>query len=440
MNIPHRFILLVDLHLSDRTDTAAYHALQWAVEEVNRVRPDFLAVAGDVTTFGTGDAAAHFLEALRRAEVPVLFTPGNAELRRSEALQILKTLMAPERRYVLRGDLLVLLPDTSTGTLPGTERVWMDGVAEAHSGVPRRVVITHYPADKLDRESEAWLTPWLARHRVELLTAGHIHFHRARRLDGCLEVASRGLDPDKASGDLPGLSLFESERPGAWSERFIPWSPEVRLLPADLPDGISPVGWSIHGDPVKAAEETLACGLSCLELRPMDLDFSRKALSDALRRLRDRGPLWLSYHLPSLMWDPGEGRIVGEEALRENLACALEAEVDSLTVHVPHAPACEMEETGSGEATALYRAFEEAYDRLFQEAARAGVRVAIENIHNPPGTSMDAPERAFATRIDEYLRWIDAVAAGFADVPGARVGAHLDVGHARNNGGDLDNL
>ncbi len=441
MSITYRFVLLTDLHLSDRTDTAAYHALQWAVGWVNRERPDFLAVGGDVTTFGTGPAASHVLEALRRVEVSVLFTPGNADLRRPEAMALLKDFATPDRRYRVRDDLLVLLPDTSSGSLPEAERVWMDGVVAAH-GAARRGILTHYPVDKLDRESGAWLSAWIARHRVELLAAGHIHRHRRREVNGCPEVAVRGLDPDKASGDLPGLSLFEADGTGGWSERFVPWSPAIRLLPADLPDGVSPVGWSIRGDPVAVVEETLAFGLSCLELRPRNLDFSRKALAEGLRRLRDRGPLYLSYHLPNLAWDREAGGIAGEEALRANLSCALEAGVDHLTVHVPHAPACEMERAGKDGIlpTDLYGAFEEVYERLFRGAVSAGIRLAIENIHNPHGTPMDAPHRDFATRIDEYLRWIERVAGLFSDVPGARVGAHLDLGHARNNGGDLDNL
>jgi hypothetical protein len=54
--------------------------------------------------------------------------------------------------------------------------------------------------------------------------------------------------------------------------------------------------------------------------------------------------------------------------------------------------------------------------------------------------SHPAVDLRFATQIDEYLRWIDAVSGGMADIPDAVVGALLDVGHARNNGGDLDNL
>ena len=442
MDTAHRFALIADLHLSDNPHTAAAHALDWAVGWVNRHRPDFLAAGGDMTTFGTAGSTSHLLKALERVEIPVFFTPGNAELRTPDALPLLKDLIAPDRRYAVQGDLLVLLPDTSTGTLPVQERAWMDRVVAEHSAIGRRVVITHYPLDKMERESREWLARRLSQHRVELLAAGHSHYFRALRIGGCLEVTVRGLDPDKAIGDMPGISLFECAGQGAWSERFVSWSPPIELLPADLPDDISPVGWSIHGDPVDAAAETLELGLSCLELRPRDLDFSRMALSDALRRLRDRGPLFLSYHLPNLTWNAEGARIEGEDAMLANLKCALDAGVDSLTVHVPRARSREMErvEGGHPRPTEAYRAFVDMYARLFREPARSGVRIAIENLHNPRGTPVDSPDLLFATRIDEYLRWIDAVAGSMADIPNAAVGAHLDLGHARNNGGDLDNL
>jgi len=438
MGAPRCFALLADLHLSDLPTTSTYHALQWAIGLVERERPEFLAVAGDVTTYGTGRSTALFLAALRQVQVPVFFTPGNAERRSPEALSLLGDLLQPGRRLGVLDDLLAVFPDTSTGSLPAAEREWLERAVAEHAAAPRRIVVTHYPLKRLGPESRTWLERWLAQNRVELLAAGHTHVHSVRDVGGCVEVVTRGLDPDKAIGDLPGISFFTSSRPGKWTEAFRPWRFGVELLPADLPAHVSPVGWSIHGDPVEAAGETLDLGLSCLELRPRDLDFPDRELAAALQRLRDSGPLFLSYHLPSLRWDEDSGRIEGEERLKAHLERALAAGVDSLTVHVPQAPARQMEADGS--PTALYGEFVERYARLFTGPARVGVRIAVENIHNKPGTPVEAPERRFATTIDEYLRWLDAVDRSMAGIPQARVGAHLDVGHARNNGGPLDNL
>ena len=440
MSIEHRFIFLVDLHLSDRIDTAAARALHWALEEVDRRQPDFLAAGGDITTYGTAAAATHFLEALAGVRTPTFFTPGNAELRRPEALPLLRDWMAPERRYTVQDDLLVLFPDTSTGALPVAERDWLEQTVTSHSTIERRIVITHYPLDKMARESTAWMEKWLARHSVELLVAGHSHFHRERRVDSCAEIVVRALDPDKAIGDLPGIALFESATPGQWEHRFIPWSPKIQLLPADLPADVSPVGWSIHGDPVEAARETLDFGLSCLELRPKNLDFSRPALAAALQQLRDRGYLYLSYHLPGLNYNSDADRIEGEDAVRAHLDCALVADVDSLTVHVPQAPAAAMQRGEDLHPSSLYQVYVDLYTDLFRQPAREGIRIAIENIHNPPATPLDSPDLLFATRIDQYLDWIETIAREMADIPDAVVGALFDIGHARNNGGELDNL
>jgi predicted phosphodiesterase len=433
--VEHRFALLADLHLSDLSATSAHRALQWAVELVNRERPDFLAVAGDVTTYGTARSITLFLEELRQIEVPVFFTPGNAELRSPEGIELLAELCAQERRAAVLGDLLAVFPDTSTGKLSGNEREWLERCVADHSEAQRRIVVTHFPLDRLEEESRGWLRGWMVRQRVELLVAGHTHVNEVRRCDGWTEVITRGLDPDKAIGDLPGINFLTSVETGMWKEEFHPWQFSVDLLPADLPISASPVGWSIHGCPVQAAEETLASGLSCLELRPRNLEFSRRELADALGRLRDQGPLFLSYHLPNLTWNAERGEIGGEAELRAHLDRALEAEVDSLTMHVPRVAAPLMEDEGG--ATMLYGKFVELYARFFEAPVRAGVHLSIENLHNGPRTPVEDPERKFATTIDEYLRWLDALEER---IPRGRIGAHLDVGHARNNGGPLDNL
>ena len=436
-------MLLTDLHLSDNPHTAAAHALRWAVEQVNQQQPDFLAIGGDVTTFGTAASTAQFLTAIERVEVPVLLTLGNAELRSPDAIHLLKDRLAPGWRYRVQNDLLVLLPNIPLGTLATAEREWLNRIALQYAECKRRIVIAHVPLDRMETETRAWFSDWIRQQRIELLVVGHIHEHRPRCLNGCLEIATRGLDPDKAIGDFPGISLFESSRQGQWSEHYYPWSPPIKLLPADLPNGIGPVGWSIHGDPVAAARETLEFGLSCLELRPRDFNFSHRALADALRALRDTGPLFLSYQLPGLRWAQESRQIVGESALNRHLECALKFGVDSLTVPVPQVSASELESVGGDGVSVrpLYQALLQAHVRLLQEPARtAGVRIGIQNPHNAPKTPVNAPHRKFATKIDEYIRWIDAVAENMGDIPSAMVGGLLDVGGARNNGGELDNL
>ena len=432
---------MADLHLSDLPNTAACAALQWAVERVNQEMPDFLAVAGDITSFGTAASARQFAEAMMLVQVPVFLTPGNAELRSPGALPYLKPMLLPERRFVRQGNLLTLLPDTSTGALPVAEREWVSSIVAMHPEA-RRIVITHYPLDMLRGESRDWLAAWLDQQRVELLAVGHVHRYRRQYVGRCLEIATRGLDPDKAIGDLPGLSLLESATPGKWSERFLPWSPAIQLVPTELPGGASPIGWSIHGDPVDAAQETLGAGLSCLELRPRDLHFSRTDLAAALQRLRERSPLFLSYHLPGLGWNSDTAQIEGQANLRAHLDCALELGVNSLTMHVPQVLVREMELSADNgpQITEQHQMFLDAYAQLFRHPVQLGIRLAIENLHNPPQTPANSVHRRFATQIDEYLRWLDAVEQSMADIPQAMVGALLDVGHARNNGGDLDNM
>lgn len=440
MKVTCRFAVLADLHLSDRGDTAVAAALEWAVAWLEAHPVDFVAVAGDVTTYGSGPAMARLLDRCGRLASPVYHTPGNAERRGVDALALLQPHLAPERRVAVHGGVQVLLPDTSTGAVPAEEREWLKRAAREGQGIAGRVAITHYPLDKLDRKDRRWLKKWLARHHLELLVAGHSHLQRRRRIGDCVEQVVRGLDPDKAIGDWPGLDLFERAASGEWEHRFVPWQPPLELLPSDLPEGVHPVGWSIHGDPAEAARETLEAGLSCFEVRPKGSRWPGKRLRRVLVELRQRGPLFLSCHLPNLTWDPGPGDILGEDVYSRHVEHALDAQVDSLTVHVPRILSSEMMAHRGGyrpeEPTALYRALVDLNAWLLAPAAEEGVRIAIENLHNPQDTPVGSPGQIFGSTIEQLQRWIQSLREA---LPGATIGAHLDVGHARNNGGELDN-
>ena len=244
-------------------------------------------------------------------------------------------------------------------------------------------------------------------------------------------MITRGLDPDKAFGGPPGISLFKRDAQGRWSEQVIAWPRGQDLLPAETDH--NPVGWSIHGDPVLAAQETQEAGLNVLELRPKEPTYDITATREIVNRIRDERSLYLSWHLPSLSWDEDKQTVVGQEEILRQTEDARSCGLDALTIHVPQVGAHRMT---SGNDPWL--AFLSAFETCFKSAAESGVRISIENVHNNPGTPVQREHRKYATLIDEYLEWIDAIRGAFGTA-GSSVGAHFDVGHARNNG-ELGNI
>ena len=413
-----KFIQITDLHLSDRNDTPAADALRWAIETADSIAPDLVAFTGDMTTFGTSGAAGQFLHAASHLSVPWVFTPGNAELRSKAAMVVLE--QPASCRSLEMGEVCFLLPDTSSGSLTVEDRRQLEAA-------PSRplVILTHYPTDTLDADSRTWVTSWLAGRRVELYLAGHRHFTRSRTIEGCNEVITRGLDPDKAFGGPPGISVFERGNDGRWVEEAIPWPHGTERLPAEVDH--SPVGWSIHGDPAETVRETIDSGLHVLELRPRELDYDLAATRAGLARLREDRPIYLSWHLPSLGWDDG---MTGVDEVARQIDDGRSCEVDAFTIHVPQVRADRMFD--GDEPSDLQDEFASGYRSLFEDAVKAGIRMSIENVHNAPGTPSDRAERKYATEIGEYVDWIDRMREKMR-VPDL-VGAHLDLGHARNNG------
>jgi sugar phosphate isomerase/epimerase len=328
-----------------------------------------------------------------------------------------------EQKSIAVDGIRYLLPDTSSGTVTKSDRHRL--INDANSGGPL-IILTHYPMDTLDGESRTWIESFLSDYPVELYLAGHRHFTRSRRIRGCLEIITRGLDPDKAFGGPPGISSYERMRDGSWSEEVIAWPHGTELFPAET--DFAPVGWSIHGDPVETVRETREFGLNILELRPRDLDYDIDTTREELATLREDRPVYLSWHLPSLSWDETASAVVGQDEVTRQVDHALSCDVDAFTVHVPQIGAHLMDPDNK-----QWEAFVSAFDSTVKDPTNNGVRLSIENVHNNPGTPLARESRKFATRIEEYEAWMASVVARMG-TESTRIGAHFDVGHARNNG------
>ena len=419
--MPTRFVQITDLHLSDRTDSTTYQALLWAVQKTNALVPNFVMVSGDMTTYGTKTSAQNTLEALKALKAPTFFTNGNAEHRSEGACPIFAPYQT-QTSHTHNGVQFHFI-DTSQGKITEADRAHLQTISQSQE----RVIVTHYPIDTLDENSRNWITTYLHNHAVECYVAGHKHIHRTREIGSCQEIITRGLDPDKASGHLPGISLFERSENGNWTEAFIPWQYTIALQPCDIHHLPSPVGWSMPGDPIIATQKTRATDFNVFEIRPNKLDFSATALKTEITSLRNNRPLYLSWHLPNLSWNTETNTIDGISEIINHTALAQEIGVNHLTVHVPQISANLMTEEN-------WALFEDVYENIFRQAVSQGIRLAIENVHNKVGVQPTDPACKFATDIPTYLKWLATLQKRFANIPNAQVGAHFDVGHARNNG------
>jgi hypothetical protein len=182
---------------------------------------------------------------------------------------------------------------------------------------------------------------------------------------------------------------------------------------------------------VETVRETFDFGLNVLELRPRTPDYDLAATVVELTRLRENRPVYLSWHLPSVAWNDDDALLDGQEAVARQIDHGRTCGVDAFTFHVPQVGADRMFD--GDEPSAVWDRFLLSCGVLFREAVADGVCLSIENVHNAPGTSLDREDCKFATHIDEYEAWIDSVISDMGS-ESSRIGAHFDVGHARNNG------
>jgi uncharacterized protein len=167
-----RIIQLSDLHVTERTREAALDRL---VERVNALKPDLVAITGDLVDGDVEQLRSRVARlANLRATEGVFFVTGNHEYYHgasaweAEIRRLGITVLHNEHRVIHRGsDKLVVagITDFHGGYFHPTHQSRPDlAFAEAPLGVPR-VLLAHQPRSAADA----------AAHRVDLQLSGHTH-------------------------------------------------------------------------------------------------------------------------------------------------------------------------------------------------------------------------------------------------------------------------
>lgn len=420
--MPFTLAVIADTHLTPVPGTAQHASLHWALATLASRPPDLLVIAGDVTAAGSPEAARALREALKRAGLPVLVTPGNSDRRdaagRPDVLAALATARSADY-----GECRVVLVDSSEGVLPPAERAALRQAA-AGAGERALVVVSHCPPEALAPESRQWLETWVRQARPSLLVAAHLHRDVCTSCGGAPLHLVRGLDPDKAIGGPPALALFTLTA-GAWrrSNRPFPGGTVAQWSPAEREEFRQCLSLACSRDAVGGLLRAAAEGVAGLELRATEAA-AAPALPEALQAWRSAGGRSLSWHMPDVPWQE-EAAAPGDTSTWEGLLrLGLQSDSQALTVHVPRVSVRHL-----SSASGAWHGLAGEFARLLQPAVARGVQVRLENMHM---TVRDRPDdsRRYGYLPEECLAWLGELRSRLGDTA---VGMLLDLGHARNN-------
>jgi 3',5'-cyclic AMP phosphodiesterase CpdA len=224
-----------------RVEGFEWDALRYAraIEEANRLRPDFVVVGGDmIDDAGDGAQVAEFFRITRSLDsaIPIHWVPGNHDAA-DDGIQPTPSSLARYREIfgadyyaIERGDAHLVVINTVVASepqhVPGeweAQLAFLEATFAAASSAGRRVVLLgHHPlfVERADEDDSYWNVPRARRHQVLSLVrahgvavgfAGHMHRNAIARDDG-FEMVTSGPVGYPLGDDPSGFRIVEVTR------------------------------------------------------------------------------------------------------------------------------------------------------------------------------------------------------------------------------------
>jgi sugar phosphate isomerase/epimerase len=327
-----------------------------------------------------------------------LYIPGNSDVRDDASADEIGS-MASETVTVL-GDIRIFAVNDAWGIIDDETFALLEG-AKA-----KDVMFMHHPIGSHEEETDRRLREFKESHPDVRIFSGHAHRPYVREN----EVSLQALDPDKAIGECPSLTYYDTE-----SGNF-EYSHYDCPMPMDIFDYI---GISAYR-PEEHIEFATKRGIRYLELRPGVASMDEGTLSGLISAWRDAGGEHLSIHLPDIRYS--DGAVAVGKSLDRLIYLADLLGADRVTQHVPRVSVKTVKE----DEKCLPLIAKELAGRL--NKIERVISVGVENMHMTAGESSDDTRRFGYTPPEciEFMREIEKHTHH-------KVGINLDVGHARNN-------
>ena len=390
-----RVCFFADLHLPREVRSPQYSAFRWALSDMRENKTDLAVFVGDATADGSWEAYSYFLREMEQSGLKYLYIPGNSDLRDPESEDRIKPLASPLVTEI-DGVTFVAINDADGKISPEAD----EAIINSPKG---SVLFMHHPPFAHPNREER--VKYFKEMTDKKLFFAHVHKYY---IEGNT-VSLQALDPDKAIGECPALTYYDTE------------SGEISRTeyPCPVPKDIFPY----FGITCYRPEEHIAFaaehGLPCLELRPQAVDMDRARLSELISLWRSRGGRHLSVHLHEI--DYRDGEAVLAKSTERLVKMALELGAERLTQHVPRVSVRTVREDGEC-LTKIARALAEAISPL------GDITVGVENMHMTAGEKPDDTRR-FGYIPEECLEFMEELGKWHS----GKVGINLDIGHARNN-------
>ena len=397
------------MHLPDDMNSPQYLFLIEALRHMKQDKVNTVICLGDITGYGEIESWNLYNDAVKGfTHYEVL---GNSDVRNLGTRDILKDFVQNVNFSV--GARQVIGINTPDGEITDEDRVRLENVKAGD------IIFLHHYIQSLKEESRNWLVS-LAEEMALVIVHGHGHRVFDYYINQTHVLGFRGLDPDKAIGNFPSFNYLDVDDESVCMEECLVKIPKEFLIETSKYFGIACADNA--ADICYAAEH----GIKYAEVRCKGDKGTEwtpdKTLIPIVEAWRQKTEGYLSVHMPNLKFK--NGTVTGKKQWLQALDYAIELGADSITMHPPRVPVCDMEPGG-----AVWQEFLEMYLAVVKKAPET-TKLGVENMHKNTDEVLDET-RGFGYCPEEISDWIDAIndALGYD-----RVGHVLDVGHARNNG------
>lgn len=393
-----KLCFICDIHLPECKKALQYDVLEWALSDALEKKADCIIFAGDITSFGNYSIYKGFVERMNNFRIPVLYIPGNSDLRDKSSYDFIKNLSSPTENKI--GNIKIFALNDCDNDIKERDLSLLD---RAEDGC---ILFLHHPINELKEVAREKLLLFIEKNKNSLVFHGHKH----KSYSDKNVISLQALDPDKAIGEPPCITYYNTDTRVT----------EKAYYKAPLPlDFYEQLGISCYR-PTQNIRFAISHRLKNIELRNNILKEDASQLKELISEWREVGGKNLCVHLSDVGFENGTPS--SRPDYIDLISLAKELSANRVTQHVPRVSVNTVKENPKAlENIAAFVA--NAY-----KSVGADFTVGIENMHMTSADNVEK-DRRFGYLPDECLLFMELVASEYNH----KVGINFDIGHARNN-------